>query len=402
MESAPSPRVPRRALTFIFVTILLDIMGAGILMPVVPYLVRPFRSDALTIGMLALTFSVAQFFAAPVLGALSDRHGRRPVLVISVFGSAIGYALFGIGGALWMFYLSRLIDGFTGGNLTAAQAYIADVSNAENRTKNFGLVGAAFGLGFIVGPSIGGVLAKVSLNAPAWAAAGIALTTACFGWFVLPESLPAALRRPHPLHIGDFNPFALLGKATRTPTQRALFLGIFTSRFAMMGLQTNFAVYTLNRFDYSPSQNAVVFTVLGATATFMQGFLIRRIAGRYSDRGMALTGLVIMVIGMALVGGVPAGWMLSPAIVVLAVGSGLVNPTLQSLIARAGTPEEQGVMFGASAAMTSLTAIFGPAWAGLLFDHVAWSAPYWSGAVFLAAGWFAIERAVREEGDAPA
>ena len=171
MESAPAPSASRRALTFIFVTILLDIMGAGILMPVVPYLVRPFRTDALTIGMLALTFSVAQFFAAPVLGAMSDRYGRRPILVFSVFGSAIGYTLFGIGGALWMFFLSRLIDGFTGGNLTAAQAYIADVSTPENRTKNFGLVGAAFGLGFILGPSIGGMLAKVSLNAPAWAAA---------------------------------------------------------------------------------------------------------------------------------------------------------------------------------------------------------------------------------------
>ncbi len=163
-----------------------------------------------------------------------------------------------------------------------------------------------------------------------------------------------------------------------------------------MGLQTNFAVYTLNRFKYTPSQNAVVFTVLGITATFMQGFLIRRIAGRFTDRRMALTGLVIMVVGMALVGGVPVGWMLSPAIVVLAIGSGLVNPTLQSLIARAGSPEEQGVMFGASAALTSLTAIFGPAWAGALFDHVGYSAPYWSGAVFLAAGWFAINRAVPE------
>lgn len=396
MESTAAPRAHRRALTFIFVTILLDVLGAGILMPVIPYLVRPFRSDALTIGMLALSFSVAQFFAAPVLGALSDRHGRRPVLVLSVFGSALGYALFGIGGALWIFFVSRLIDGFTGGNLTAAQAYIADVSKPEDRAKNFGLVGAAFGLGFILGPSMGGVLAKVSLSAPAWAAAVIALLTATFGWFVLPESLPESRRRPHPLHLGDFNPLTLIARAVRTPSQRALFAGVFTSRFAMMGLQTNFAVYTLNRFKYTPSQNAVVFTMLGITATFMQGFLIRRIAGKYSDRRLTLVGLAIMVVGMALVGGVPAGWMLSPAIVVLAVGSGLVSPTLQSLISRAGTPEEQGMMFGAAAAITSLTAIFGPAFAGALFDHVAWSAPYWSGALFLGAGWLAISRTVRE------
>ncbi len=396
MAAPVDQRPMRRALTFIFVTIFLDILGAGILMPVIPYLVRPYRSDALTIGLLAVTFSVAQFFAAPVLGAMSDRHGRRPILVFSVLGSAIGYALFGIGGALWIFFASRLIDGFTGGNLTAAQAYIADVSTPENRAKNFGLVGAAFGLGFILGPSLGGILAKVSLNAPAWASAGVALVTSLFGWFVLPESLPVERRRPHPLHVGDFNPFGLIKRATRAPEQRALFVGIFASRFAMMGLQTNFAVYTLNRFKYTPAQNAVVFTVLGFTATVMQGFVIRRIAGKYSERALTLTGMGIMVVGMALVGAVPAGWMLSPAIMVLAVGSGLSNPTLQSLIAKSGTPEEQGVMFGASGAITSLTAIFGPAWAGLMFDHVAWPAPYWSGVVFIAAGWWAIRRAVKE------
>ncbi len=395
MEPSPAPRTNRRALTFIFVTILLDIIGAGIMMPVVPYIVRPYSHDALTIGLLAVAYSVAQFFAAPLLGAISDRHGRRPVLVISLFGAAIGYSLFGIGGALSVFFLSRIIAGFTGGNLTAAQAYIADVSGPDDRAKNFGLVGAAFGLGFILGPSIGGVLAKISLTAPAWVAGGVALTTATFGWFVLPESLPPERRRAHPLHLGDFNPFRLLLKAMSTKELRGLFSGIFLSRFAMMALQTNFAIYTLDRFKYSPSQNAVVFTVLGITSTFMQGFLIRRISGRYSDRGMLLTGLAIMVVGMASIAAVPVGWMLSPAIAVLAIGSGLVNPTLQSLISKAGTAEEQGLLFGANGAITSLTAILGPAWAGAVFDHVAYTAPYWSGSLFLIAAWFAVRRAVR-------
>ena len=396
MESLTPPRANRRALTFIFVTILLDIIGAGIMMPVVPYIVRPYSASALTIGLLAVAYSVAQFFAAPLLGAISDRHGRRPVLVISLFGAAIGYSLFGVGGALWIFFLSRIIAGFTGGNLTAAQAYIADVSGPEDRAKNFGLVGAAFGIGFILGPSLGGVLAKISLTAPAWAAGGVALTTATFGWFVLPESLAPALRRAHPLHIGDFNPFRLLAKALSTKELRALFSGIFLSRFAMMGLQTNFAVYTLDRFKYTPSQNAVVFTVLGIVSTVMQGFIIRRISGRFSDRTLLLNGLAIMMVGMACIAAVPAGWMLSPAIAILAIGSGLVTPTLHSLVSKAGSPEEQGLLFGANGAITSLTAIAGPAWAGAIFDHVAWTAPYWSGALFIAAAWFAINRAVRE------
>ncbi|MHB8839351.1 MAG: MFS transporter [Gemmatimonadaceae bacterium] len=394
MESSPAPRTSRRALTFIFITILLDVMGAGIMMPVVPYIVRPYSADALTIGLLAVTFSVAQFFAAPLLGAISDRHGRRPVLVISMFGASIGYAFFGIGGALWVFFVSRLVAGFTGGNLTAAQAYIADVSGPEDRAKNFGLVGAAFGLGFILGPSIGGVLAKISLSAPAWAAAGVALVTASFGWFVLPESLAPALRRPHPLHVGDFNPFRLLMKALSTRQLRALFLGIFLTRFAHMGLQTNFAIYTLDRFKYTPAQNAVVFTVLGVTSTFVQGFLIRRIAGRFSERSLLLTGLLIMVAGFVAIAGATDGWMLSPAIAVLALGTGLVTPTLQSLISQAGSAEEQGMLFGANGAITSLTAILGPAWAGAVFDHVAYTAPYWSGALFLVAAWWATRRAL--------
>lgn len=396
MEFSPTPRAGRRALTFIFITILLDVMGAGIMMPVVPYIVRPYSADALTIGLLAVAFSVAQFFASPLLGAVSDRHGRRPVLVVSMFGASIGYMLFGIGGALWMFFLSRIVAGFTGGNLTAAQAYIADVSGPEDRAKNFGLVGAAFGIGFILGPSIGGVLAKVSLSAPAWAAGGVALLTATFGWFVLPESLAPGLRRPHPLHLGDFNPFLLLAKAMSTSRLRALFSGVFLSRFAMMGLQTNFAVYTLDRFKYTPAQNAVVFSVLGATATFVQGFLIRRLTRRYSDRQLLLAGLAIMAVGMAAIAAIPYGWMLSPAICVLAFGSGLATPTLQSLVSHAGPAEEQGMLFGANGAITSLTAILGPAYAGAVFDHVAFTAPYWSGAVLIAAGWFAIRRAVRE------
>ncbi|MDQ8153931.1 MAG: MFS transporter [Gemmatimonadota bacterium] len=395
MQSPHAPPTSRRALTFIFVTILLDIIGAGIMMPVVPYIVRPYSDDALTIGLMAVAFSVAQFIASPLLGAVSDRHGRRPVLVIGMFGAAIGYALFGIGGALWVYFVSRVVAGFTGGTLTAAQAYIADVSSPEDRSKNFGLVGAAFGLGFVLGPSIGGMLAKISLSAPAWVAGGVALSTAIFGWFALPESLAPERRRAHPLHLGDFNPFRLLMKAVSTAQLRGLFTGIFLSRFAMMSLQTNFAVYTLDRFKYTPAQNAMVFTVLGATATFMQGFLIRRLAGRFSDRTLLLNGLAIMVVGMAAVAAVPVGWMLSPAICILAIGSGLVNPTVQSLVSQAGTAEEQGLLFGANGAITSLTAILGPAWAGAVFDHVAYTAPYWSGAVFLAAGWVAVHRAVR-------
>jgi MFS family permease len=161
-----------------------------------------------------------------------------------------------------------------------------------------------------------------------------------------------------------------------------------------MGMQTNFAVYTLDRFKYTPAQNAVVFTVLGVTSTFVQGFLIRRIAGRFTDRTLLLWGLAIMALGFVALAAVTSGWMLSPAIAVLALGTGLVTPTLQSMISQAGTAEEQGMLFGANGAITSLTAILGPAWAGAVFDHVAYTAPYWSGALFLVAAWWATRRAL--------
>ena len=194
-----SAQATRRAFGLIFFIMLMDIVGLSILVPVAPYIVREFSNDALMVTMLTVIYAGALFVSAPILGKISDRVGRRPVLLVSVFGSAMGYFIFGIGGALWVLFLSRLIDGITGGNLSTAAAYIVDVSKPEERAKNFTLIGMAYGLGFIVGPAVGGVLGQISLNAPLFAAGVISLFSVALIYFTLPESLSKERRETKPL-----------------------------------------------------------------------------------------------------------------------------------------------------------------------------------------------------------
>src|SRR5688572_25866902 len=221
---AEASKANKAALGFIFAVILLDLVGLTILIPVQVYIVRQYSDDALMVTLMMVIYAAAQFFAAPLLGALSDRYGRRPVLLLSVLGSAFGYYLFGVGGALWVLLLSRLIDGITGGNLATASAYIADITPRHERAKSFALLGAAFGLGFILGPALGGLLSQISLTAPAYAAGTLSLLSAVVGFFVLPESLPREQRTSGPLRLAEVNPFALIGELLRRPVLNALLL----------------------------------------------------------------------------------------------------------------------------------------------------------------------------------
>jgi len=381
-----SPSVPsnRRALTFIFITVFLDLLGGGLLVPVIPYLVRPYRTDAMTVALLAVSFSAAQFLAGPALGALSDRIGRRPVLVLSVLGSACGYFLFGFATALWMLFAARLLDGVTGGNLSTAQAYIADVTPPSERGRAFGLIGAAFGLGFVFGPAIGGVLSHVSLQAPAFAAGGLSLVTAAFGAFVLPESLPPERRRKG-IRWRDLDPIRQIGGALSRPGLRGLLVAVFALNFAFSGLQTNFALFTLTRFGLGPSQNAVFFTVIGLLAVVMQGGVVGRVLKRAPERSVAMVGLGIMSCGFLSLALVPRAWMIFACIVLISVGSGLSNPTLTGMISKRVSHDEQGSILGATQSIGGITRIAGPAWAGLVFDAFGTGAPYATGAVWILA-----------------
>jgi MFS transporter, DHA1 family, tetracycline resistance protein len=379
-----SPPAQKRILTFLFLTCFLDLLGIGILIPVMPYLVRQFRTDAMSVALLAVSFSVAQFLASPILGAISDRVGRRPVLITCILGSAFGYFLFGWAGSLWLLYVARVIDGITGGNISTAQACLADISRPEDRAKNFGLIGAAFGLGFILGPAIGGLLSKISLQAPAYGAGALALFTATFGFFALPETLPVDKRNAKPMTMGDFNPLRPVFRAWNNPLLRTLLLSLFILNLGFRALQSNFSVYTLTKFGWKPDDNAWVFVSIGVTVAFTQGFLVRRILKPSREALIASIGFALFLIGFVATAATPVAWLLFPAASCIAFGSSFIDPVVTSLLSRRVPADQQGSVLGTREATLSLTSIAGPWLAGILFDAIGPEAPYWNGALLIA------------------
>ena len=380
---------PKRALTFLFLTVFIDLLGVGILVPVIPYLVRRYDSDALAVGMLSAAFALAQFLASPLLGLWSDRAGRRPVLLISLFGTGVGYFMFGLGGGMAVLFVSRLIDGFTGGNISTVQAYIADVTPPQDRAKTFGLIGAAFGVGFIFGPAIGGLLSQFDIRAPAFAAGFLALANTTFGFFSLPESLPPEKRQKRPFHPRDLDPILPMVGYLRRPNLRLLLWAVFAFNFAQSGLQSNFAVYTLNRFHWSPKDNAWMFVYLGLVSAIVQGWLVRRLVPRTGERNLGIWGPLLTCAGFAAIAYAPQSWWIFLGISISALG-GLSGPALQSLITQRASPQEQGTLQGVIQSVSSLTRILGPLWAGFCFDHIGMSAPYWSGAAVVFIAWFLV------------
>lgn len=380
MSVSEAPK--RGALGVIFLIVFLDMMGTGILVPIIPFVVAPYRSDALTVGFIALAFSAAQFVASPLLGVLSDRYGRRPVLLACVIGSGAAYLMFGWAGSLAMLFFARFLAGFMGGSISTAQAYIADISAPSDRAKNFGLIGAAFGLGFILGPALGGALSKVSMSAPAFASAALSAVTFCVALVLLKETLTPDDRSKRSITGSDLNPFVQIKAAVDRAGFRELMLAVFALNFGMAGLQTNFAVFTHARFGLDAAHNAYIFAYLGVMATLTQGLLLRKLAPLFGERALAMWGSLVFAAGFAATALSHAVWMLYLAVTLTALGFGLAGPSLYGLISRRADASEQGILLGTGQSVASLTRVIGPVWAGAAFDHVGRGAPYWSGAAW--------------------
>lgn len=375
-----------RALILVYATIFLDVLGLGVLIPVLPYYAQQYRTDALTVGFLSAAFSVAQFIASPFLGALSDRIGRRPVILCNILGSSFAYFLFGWANTLWLLMLARVLEGITGGSISTAQAYIADVTPPEDRMKRFGLIGAVFGLGFVIGPAFGGFLSTYSLAAPAYAAGTLCLIAAVFGYFMLPESLPLEKRSTAKLQLSDANPFLKISQALSRDSIRAILLAIFVVNVAFSALQSNFAVFTLKRFQMGPQDNAWIFVYIGCLSIFMQGVVVRKMPKTLNPVTTCITGLTAMSIGFLGISLSQASWHLYPAIAIMAFGNGIAAPMLTGLISRRVGEREQGTVLGSSQAILSSTRIVGPLFAGFVFDALGSGAPYWTGAILALAG----------------
>jgi MFS transporter, DHA1 family, tetracycline resistance protein len=375
------------ALGFIFSVVLLDVIGLAILMPVQAYIVRQYSEEALMVAMIPVLYAGAQFFAAPLLGKLSDRYGRRPVLLVSIFGSALGYFLFGIGGALWVLFLSRLIDGFTAGNASTAGAYVADVTPPQDRAKNYGFIGMAYGLGFVLGPTLGGLLSQISLNAPAYAAGILSLLSAVIGYFILPESLLKEKRETKPLRLADLNPFASIFEMLRRPTVGGLLITQCLFFFVFNGNNSMLSVFMIDKFTVQPWQIAALFAVGGIAMAIMQGGLVGPLVQRFGEKPLAINSLLLQAVATVGTVAVPALWMLYPVGVINSLGTGLIWPTLGALLANSVSYEEQGKVSGVGTALGSLMSIFGPLWAGTAYDRITPSAPFWIGAIlFVLAG----------------
>ncbi|MEJ5224699.1 MAG: MFS transporter, partial [Anaerolineales bacterium] len=362
----------RSPLVFIFITVFVDMLGYSMMIPLLPFFVLRNGGDAAIAGGLGSFYAFLQLFSGPALGTLSDRVGRKPILLACLGGTAAAYALFGLAESLWVLLAAVLLDGLTGNNLTTAYAYIADVTDETDRARGMGLVGAAFGLGLMAGPALGGLLSAYGLSVPAFAAAGIAVLNVLYGWIFLPESLPPEQRAVKPV---SFNALAQLRALFDLPATRLLLTAIFILNLAFSGLQTNFPLFSHARFGWDPHQNGFLFAFVGVLAVFVQGFLYGRIQPIFRERSLALGGLGLMALGLAGVAAAPAGWALYPAVGLAALGSGISIPSLSALVSLRVSSSSQGQLMGGQQALLSLTNILGPALAGLSFQYIAVPAP---------------------------
>ncbi|MBL0927790.1 MAG: TCR/Tet family MFS transporter [Phycisphaerales bacterium] len=349
------------AVRFVFVTVLLDVLGIGLIIPVAPRLVEQLYrgSDAEAaplVGALSATYALMQFVFAPILGSLSDRFGRRPVILISLFGSALDYFAAALSPTLWFLFVTRALNGVSGANITACNAYIADVTPPEKRAAGFGVIGAAFGLGFVLGPLLGGLLGEMHIRAPFWAAGALTLVNWAYGYFVLPESLPADRRRP--FSLARANPLGTFGHLRRYPVVLELGASLFLLNMAMFGLHSTWVLYTKHRYHWGELDTGLSLTCVGVGAAIVQGGLARKIIPRLGEPRSLLVGLGIGVCAYLGYGLATQGWMIYVIILAASLG-GIAQPAAQALITKASPATEQGEVQGALTSLSSIAAIIG-------------------------------------------
>jgi DHA1 family tetracycline resistance protein-like MFS transporter len=369
-------------LAFIFLTVFVDMVGYGLVIPLLPFYAREYAAGAALVGLLGSLYAATQFVGGPFLGGLSDRTGRRPVLVVCLLGASLAYFLLGLAETLFLLFAAIVLAGAAGGTQATAQAYIADSTSPEHRARGLGLIGAAFGLGLMAGPALGGLLSLYSLHAPAFAAAALALANAAFGFLVLPESLAPGLRTPTPLR--RLAPLSQLRGVLGIGGIRWFLLAVFLLNLSFAGLLTNFPLFSNARFGWDAPTNAFFFAFVGVCAVLTQGLLIGRLQPRFGEERLLIGGLSVMAVGLGLVAVVPFGPLLYPVVGTLAVGVGLAIPALTALISRRVSGREQGRVMGGLQALISVTLIVGPVVAGLAFDRLGVPAPYWIGALLAA------------------
>ncbi|KAB1188942.1 MULTISPECIES: MFS transporter [Haloferax] len=423
---------PRRALGVVFFIVFVDLLGFGILIPVIPLYALSFGATEFVGSLLIASYSAMQFLAAPLLGRLSDARGRRPVLLLSLTGSVIAWMLFGIAGSLAVLFAARMLAGAMGGNIATAQAYIADITPPEDRAKGLGLLGAAFGLGFVFGPALGGFFASDPVVAaardifpaivpvsefslPSFAAAVITGTNLVVAFFVLPESRPPEERGSEATERESR--IDQLLTALRTHGLGALVASFFLVSFAFSALESQFIFLTNDQYGYGATENAIILTYVGLVLAVVQGGLVGPLTDRFGEYRLAVAGAAIQVVMLAAVpfspvfgtyiptvgALVPIGPTLPPGVLALlavmtplSVGNALTNVSLNTLVSRSAGDDEQGGAFGLTQSAGSLARTFGPALAGGLYTGIAFWAPFVAGGLLMIPILFLLGRLDRE------
>lgn len=369
-------------LVVIFFTVFIDLIGFGIIIPLLPFYAEHFGASALVVGLLSTSFSAAQFLFAPIWGRLSDRIGRRPVILIGLLGSAVSYGMFAVATSLPLLFVARTLAGIAGANIPTAQAFIADVTTPEKRARGMGLIGAAFGLGFIFGPAIGGFLSRWGYAAPAWFASMLSLANFIAALVLLPESKPAhhdPLDRPGRLEV--------FRRALLRPHLPQVLLVFFLVITSFSSFENTFALYAERRFDFNAQTIGYMFAWIGIVLSIVQGALIGRVVPRFGEHRVVQGALLLLAVALVLVPFSPSVLTLAAVAALLAIGMGFSNPSLLSAVSQLADPRDQGSTLGLSQSLGSLARIVGPMWGGFVFDHFGIGVPFLTAGALLLVAW---------------
>ncbi len=364
-------------LVIIFLTVFIDLLGFGIIIPLLPFYAESFGASALMVGLLGTSFSLMQFVFSPVWGRLSDRIGRKPIILLGLMGSCASYLVLALATTLPIVFLARIVGGIAGANIPTAQAYIADVTTPENRARGMGMVGAAFGMGFIFGPALGGVLSRFGPSVPMWFASGLCLLNFTAAWLLLPES-----RIANPEHTG-VSRLEAFRRAITHPKLALLLALYFLVTFAFSGFEATFALFSERRFGFTGATIGLVFTFIGTILALVQGVVVGRVVKRVGEAQLIPVAIFLIAIGIGLVPFAFSVPVLLLAVGVLALGMGFNSPAMSSMVSRLSDANDQGGILGLASSLASLGRVVGPAWGGFLFDHFGMTVPYLSAAAMM-------------------
>jgi MFS transporter, DHA1 family, tetracycline resistance protein len=400
-ETAAPAVSTRRAWIMLIVITMLTMAGMTVVLPILPFVVLRYVPDhgslALWVGVLETVNALCAFLVAPLLGRLSDRYGRRPIIVIAAFGSVVGFLLFGIGGSIWMLLLGRVVQGITAGDLPALFAYLADITPAEQRAKRFGLLGALTGIGTLIGPAVGGLLASINLVLPVFVTAGIALTIAILSIFVLPESLRPENRSTQRVRLRDIHPISAFTDAFSRPALRGLLLGFVLTAIPFGFFTNNFSVLALDSIAWNATQVGLVTAAVGIVDIVIQGGLLGILLPRIGERGVIVAGITGQAVGLLALAAVASllaqPWLFIVGTLVLAAGQGAAQATIDGVLSNSVGDDEQGWLAGATSSLQSAVGMVAPLAAGALYAGVAHSAPYWLGLAMMVAAAVVLGRA---------